>query len=62
MILDAPPVKIGSFYILRSSAKNPLELTFDEDKKEKGVYFATRRETGTVKKGPESDIFNMVIP
>ena len=42
--------------------KNPLDLSFDEDLRGKRVYFAVRWESGTVKKGPESEIFSAVIP
>ncbi|MDR2446423.1 MAG: hypothetical protein LBD58_03890 [Treponema sp.] len=62
MIADAPPMKIGDFPHSAFSAGNPLELTFDEDQAGKRVYFAARWETGMVKKGHESDIFNAVIP
>jgi hypothetical protein len=44
------------------STRSPLELTFDENERGKRVYFTARRESGTVKKRPWSDIFSAVIP
>ncbi|MDR2446965.1 MAG: hypothetical protein LBD58_06695 [Treponema sp.] len=62
IIADAPPVKLDGFPHSAFSTRNPLELAFEEDQRGKRVYFAARWETGTVKKGPESDIFNAIIP
>ena len=63
VIADSPPSKIED-ELLHSmfATKNPLELTFDEEKRGKKVYFALRWENGTVKKGPWSDIFSAIIP
>ncbi|MHB9294604.1 hypothetical protein PilKf_00328 [Pillotina sp. SPG140] len=62
VIADAPPAKIGELLHSAFATKNPLELTFDEDQRGQRVYFAVRWESGTVKKGPWSDIFSVVIP
>ncbi|MDR2394664.1 MAG: hypothetical protein LBD93_11000 [Treponema sp.] len=50
-------------YGLRSAftTRSPLELEFEDDERGKRGYFAVRWESGMVKKGPRSDIFNAVI-
>jgi hypothetical protein len=44
------------------ATRSPLELKFEEDERGKWVYFAVRWESGAMKKGPTSAIFNVVIP
>jgi hypothetical protein len=62
VIADSPPEKITDLIHSSFSTRSPLELTFDENERGKWVYFAVRWESGTVKKGPWSDIFSMIIP
>jgi hypothetical protein len=62
VIADAPPAGIVDLIHSAFSTKNPLDLAFNEDQRGKRVYFAGCWETGTVKKGPETEIFNAVIP
>jgi hypothetical protein len=62
VIAGTPPVKIEELLHSAFATKNPLELVFDEDQRGKRVYFAVRWESGTVKKGPESEIYSAVIP
>jgi hypothetical protein len=62
VIAGTPPVHIKELTHSEFATKNPLDLSFDEDQRGKRVYFAARWESGTVKKGPESDIFSAVIP
>jgi hypothetical protein len=62
VIADTPPVHVKELTHSEFATKNPLDLSFDEDQRGKRVYFAARWESGTVKKGPESDIFSAVIP
>ncbi|MDR3116117.1 MAG: hypothetical protein LBU25_11435 [Treponema sp.] len=45
----------------RRVAALPLELSFSEAWRGKKVFFADRWESGTVKKGPETEIFSAVI-
>ncbi|MDR0644290.1 MAG: hypothetical protein LBG05_05165 [Treponema sp.] len=59
---DAPPTNIRDLLHSDFATRSPLELTFDENERGKRVYFAVRWESGTVKKGPWSDILNAVIP
>jgi hypothetical protein len=62
VIADAPPERIGDLLHSAFATRSPLELTFDENERGKRVYFAVRWESGTVKKGPWSDILSAVIP
>jgi hypothetical protein len=62
VIADAPPEKISDLLYSAFTTRSPLELSFDENDRGKRVYFAVRWESGTVKKGPWSDIFSAVIP
>jgi hypothetical protein len=57
--LPSPPPHAGRPLRYKLS---PLELTFDENERGKRVYFAVRWESGTVKKGPWSNILSAVIP
>jgi hypothetical protein len=59
---DVSPEKIGDLSYSAFITRNLLELSFDQDERGKRVYFAARRESGTVKKCSWSDIFNAVIP
>ncbi|MDR1902670.1 MAG: hypothetical protein LBQ88_10355 [Treponema sp.] len=61
-IADTPPAKIGDLLHSTFATRSPLELGFDEDQRGKRVYFAVRWESGTVKKGPWSDIFSAIVP
>jgi hypothetical protein len=62
VIADAPPARINNLLHSAFATRSPVELTFDENERGKRVYFAVRWESGTVKKGPESDIFSAIIP
>jgi hypothetical protein len=62
VIADTPPAKIEDLLRSAFATRSPLELSFDEDKRGRRVYFAVRWESGAAKKGPWSDIFNAVIP
>ncbi|MDR3115442.1 MAG: hypothetical protein LBU25_07975 [Treponema sp.] len=61
-IAETHPVKVKELLHSEFATKSPLELVFEEDERGKKVYFATRWENGTVKKGKWSDIFSAVIP
>jgi hypothetical protein len=61
-IMDRPPAKVKDFPHSDFATRSPLELTFEEEERGKKVYFAARWENGTVKKGPDSDIFSAIIP
>jgi hypothetical protein len=62
VIADSPPEKIADLIHSDFATRTPLSLVFDEDQRGKRLYFATRWENGTVKKGKWSDIFSAVIP
>ncbi|MDR1326470.1 MAG: hypothetical protein LBK00_10585 [Treponema sp.] len=62
VIMDEPPTSIEDLIHSAFATRSPLELTFDEDQRGKRVYFVVRWESGTVKKGPVSDIFSAIIP
>ncbi|MDR0411183.1 MAG: hypothetical protein LBH75_04330 [Treponema sp.] len=62
VIADAAPERIGDLIHSAFATRSPLELTFEENERGEKVYFAVRWESGTVKKGPTSDIFSAVIP
>ncbi|MDR3115721.1 MAG: hypothetical protein LBU25_09405, partial [Treponema sp.] len=62
IIADAPPGDFDDFPHSAFSTKSPLELSFSEAQRGKKVFFAARWESGTVKKGPETEIFSAVIP
>jgi hypothetical protein len=61
-IAEARPEKVQDLLHSAFATRNQLELTFEEDERGKWVYFAVCWESGTVKKGPWSDIFDAVIP
>jgi hypothetical protein len=62
VVLDRPPLSLKELLHSSFATKSPLELVFDEEDRGRRVYFAARWETGTVKKGPESEIFSAIIP
>jgi hypothetical protein len=62
VIADTPPKETEELIHSAFSTRSPLELTFKESERGKRVYYAVRWETGTVKKGKFSEIFNAVIP
>jgi hypothetical protein len=62
VISDTPPTKLADLLHSSFSTHSPLELVFDEDQRGKRLYFAVRWENGTVKKGPWSDIYSVIIP
>jgi hypothetical protein len=62
VISDTPPAKIEDLLHSSFSTHSPLELVFDEDQRGKRLYFAVRGENGTVKKGPWSEIYSVIIP
>jgi hypothetical protein len=61
-ILDEPPAEVPDMRHSEFATKSPLELVFEEGQRGKRIYFAARWESGTVKKGKWTDIFNAVIP
>ncbi|MDR2793485.1 MAG: hypothetical protein LBB61_07455 [Treponema sp.] len=61
-IREAPPDKVKDLLHSEFATRSPLELVFEENERGKKVYFATRWENGTVKKGLWSDILFAVIP
>ncbi|MDR3129920.1 MAG: hypothetical protein LBU18_00050 [Treponema sp.] len=61
-IMDAPPARVKDFPHSAFATRTPLELAFEEDQRGQKVYFAVRWENGTVEKGPDSDIFSVIIP
>ncbi|MDR1127510.1 MAG: hypothetical protein LBL06_05215 [Treponema sp.] len=62
VISEAPPTHISDLLHSAFATRNPLEFSFDEDKRGKRIYFVVRWESGTVKKGLWSDIFSAIIP
>jgi hypothetical protein len=62
VISDTPPEHIRELVHSSFATKSPLELSFDEDQRGKRLYYATRWETGTVKKGDFSEIFSAIVP
>ncbi|MDR1127513.1 MAG: hypothetical protein LBL06_05230 [Treponema sp.] len=62
VISESPPTHISDLIHSTFTTRNPLEISFDEDKRGKRIYFAARWESGTVKKGLWSDIFSAIIP
>jgi hypothetical protein len=62
VIADTAPAKIEDLLHSSFATHSPLDLTFDEDQRGKRLYFAVRWESGTVKKGPWSDIYSAIIP
>jgi hypothetical protein len=57
-----PPQNVSELRSRTSSDKSPLELTFDEEKRGKRLYFCMRWEGVTGLKGPWSDIAGAYIP
>jgi hypothetical protein len=57
-----PPRDVSELRNRTSSGKSPLELTFDEEKRGKQLYFCMRWEGGTGLMGPWSDISGAYIP
>jgi hypothetical protein len=62
IIAGVPPERIEDLVHSEFATRSPLDITFDEDKRGKRLYFAVRWEGGTGKKGPWSEIFSAVIP
>ncbi|MDR2193966.1 MAG: hypothetical protein LBP19_05815 [Treponema sp.] len=62
VIAETPPEEIDDLLHSAFATRNPLELVFNESDRGKRVYFATRWESGTVKKGRWSAIYSAVIP
>jgi hypothetical protein len=62
VVSDTPPLTIEDLIHSSFATRSPLLLSFDENLRGKRLYFSVRWETGTVKKGPWSEIFNAVIP
>jgi hypothetical protein len=58
LISDTPPKEVEELIHSAVAARSPLELTFKESERGKRLYYAVRRETGTVKKGKFSEIFS----
>jgi hypothetical protein len=61
-VAEAPVIRIADLSHSSFATRNPLDLVFEEDQRGKRVYFAVRWESGTVKKGPWSEIQSAVIP
>jgi hypothetical protein len=61
-ITDTPPANVRDLIHSNFTTRSPLEMTFEEEQRGKRVYFAVRWESGTVKKGPTSDILSAIIP
>jgi hypothetical protein len=62
LIADTPPAEREELVHSAFATRSPLELTFKESERGKRVYYAARRETGTMKKGKFSDILSAIIP
>ncbi|MDR2792712.1 MAG: hypothetical protein LBB61_03465 [Treponema sp.] len=62
VIAETPPKEIEELLHSSFATRSPLELVFNESERGKRVYFAVRWESGTVKKGPWSEIFSGIIP
>lgn len=62
LISETRPAETEDLIHSAFSTRSPLELTFKESERGKRVYFAARWETGTVKKGRFTEIFDAVIP
>jgi hypothetical protein len=62
VIADTPPADVKDLLHSEFATKSPLELVFEESERGRRVYFATRWESGTVKKGKCTEIFNAAIP
>jgi hypothetical protein len=61
VIAETPPKEIEELLHSSFATRSPLELVFNESERGKRVYFAVRWESGTVKKGPWSEIFSGII-
>jgi hypothetical protein len=61
LIADTQPAEIDELVHSAFATKSPLEITFKESDRGKKLFFAVRWETGTVKKGPWSEIKNLYI-
>jgi hypothetical protein len=61
-IAETPPKEIEELLHSSFATRSPLELVFNESDRGKRVYFAVRWESGTVKKGPWSEIYSGIIP
>ncbi|MDR2149372.1 MAG: hypothetical protein LBO67_00820 [Spirochaetaceae bacterium] len=61
LITDTPPKETEDLIHSSFATKSPLELTFKESERGKRVYYAARWETGAMKKGRFTEIFNTVI-
>jgi hypothetical protein len=57
-----PPADVSELRNRISAVKAPLELTFDEEKRGKRLYFCMRWEGDTGLKGPWSDISSVHVP
>jgi hypothetical protein len=56
------PQDVGDLRNRKSADKSPLEITFDEEKRGKQLYFCLRWEGDTGLKGPWSAISSAYIP
>jgi hypothetical protein len=62
LVADTPTEKVRDLIHSDFATRSRLELTFEEDERGKRACFGVRRESGTVKKRPTSDIVSAVIP
>jgi hypothetical protein len=57
-----PPKTFSEFTHKTQSTSNPLAVVVDEADRGKHCYFAVHWLTSTLKEGPWSEIFHVVIP
>ena len=62
VIAEARPEKVAELVHSAFATRSPLTLNFEEDERGKRVYYAVRWETGAMKKGDYSEIYQAVIP
>jgi hypothetical protein len=62
IISDVPPARWDELIHSVIDTNSPLELTFENDRRGKTVYFAVRWENTRGEKGPWSEIMNAIIP
>jgi hypothetical protein len=62
IISDTPPTRWDELIHSVIDTNSPLELTFENDRRGKTVYFALRWENTRGEKGPWSEIMSAIIP
>jgi hypothetical protein len=61
-ILDHPPASVTELVNSDFDTATPFTLVFDESQRGQRLYFCLRWESTTGEKGPDGEIYSVVIP